>query len=136
MAALALRIPRVRVVFTVAFLLAHLVGQCGIVLAHGHDGTEVHVSSSSSPPVDEFAPDHAHIDDSPTHLLHDAHAVVAMPRQDNPFRSVTGATVLAAVLTVVLIALSAQRPPRAPPSLPVPVRGGRTVLNEHCINRC
>ncbi|WP_016881522.1 MULTISPECIES: hypothetical protein [unclassified Rhodococcus (in: high G+C Gram-positive bacteria)] len=123
-------------VAAVLYLLAYTVAQCGIFLAHGHEGEDVHVSSSSALPAEELNPGHAHIDDGSAHLAHEAHTVVAMPRSDNPLRPLTVAAVIAMALAVVLVVMSAPRTPRAPPDLPVPIRHGRTVLNELCINRC
>ena len=123
-------------VAAVLYLLAHTIAQCGIFLAHGHEGEDVHVSSSSALPAEEFAPGHAHIDDGSAHLAHEAHTVVAMPRSENPLRALTVAAVVAMALAVVLVVMSAPRTPRAPPDLPIPIRHGRTVLNELCINRC
>ncbi|AWK76756.1 hypothetical protein CBI38_35575 (plasmid) [Rhodococcus oxybenzonivorans] len=125
-------------VVAVLYLLAHTIAQCGIFLVHGHEGDDVHVSSSSttSLPAEESDPGHAHVDDGSTHVSHEAHTVVAMPRSDNPLRPLTVAAVVAMALAVVLVVLSAPRTPRAPPDLPIPIRPGRTVLNELCINRC
>ncbi|QHE72970.1 hypothetical protein [Rhodococcus sp. WAY2] len=123
-------------VAAVLYLLAHTIAQCGIFLAHGHQGEDVHVSSSSALPAEELTPGHAHIDDGSTHAAHEAHTVVAMPRSDNPLRPLTVAAVVAMALAVVLVVLSAPRTPRAPPDQPIPIRRGRTVLNELCINRC
>ncbi|MFZ2173080.1 MAG: hypothetical protein WAW17_03440 [Rhodococcus sp. (in: high G+C Gram-positive bacteria)] len=59
-----------------------------------------------------------------------------MPRSDNPLRPLTVGAVAAMAMAVVLVLMSAPRTPRAPPDLPIPIRHGRTVLNELCINRC
>ncbi|QHE74241.1 hypothetical protein [Rhodococcus sp. WAY2] len=125
-------------VVAVLYLLAYTIAQCGIFLAHGHEGDDVHVSSSSttSLPAEESAPGHAHIDDGSAHVAHEAHSVVAMPRSDNPLRPLTVAAVVAIALAVVLVLMSVPLTPRAPPDLPIPIRRGRTVLNELCINRC
>ena len=124
-------------VAAVLYLLAHTIAQCGIFLAHDHQGEDMHISSSTtSLPAEESAPGHAHIDDGSTHLSHEAHSVVAMPRSDNPLRPLTVAAVVAIALAVVLVVMSVPLTPRAPPDLPIPIRRGRTVLNELCINRC
>ncbi len=89
------------------YLLAHTIAQCGIFLAHDHQGEDVHVSSSTtSMPAEESAPGHAHIDDGSTHLSHETHTVVAMPRSDNPLRPLTVAAVVAIALAVVLVLMS------------------------------
>ena len=118
------------------YLLAFTMAQCGILFAHDHGGKDVHISSSSSTSAEEQSPGHAHIDDGSKHVAHDGHTVVAMPRSDNPLRPLTVTAIVAMALAVVLVLVSAPRTPRAPPDRPDPVRRGRTVLNELCINRC
>ncbi|KDQ00266.1 MULTISPECIES: hypothetical protein [unclassified Rhodococcus (in: high G+C Gram-positive bacteria)] len=124
-------------VATVLYFLAYTIAQCGTFLVHGHEGDDVHIASSTtSLPTAESAPGHAHIDNGSTHVAHEAHTVVAMPRSDNPLRPLTVAAIVAMALAVVLLVISAPRTPRAPPDLPIPIRHGRTLLNELCINRC
>ncbi|WP_256978582.1 hypothetical protein [Rhodococcus sp. 14-2470-1a] len=139
MTALAIRPPRLRTVIAVAavlYLLAHTIAQCGVAWEQDHHGDGVHIISSSSQVAAELSPNHAHIDDGSTHVAHETNTVIAMPRSDNPPRPLTVAAVAAMGLAVVLVAMSAPRIPRAPPDLSIPVRHGRTVLNELCINRC
>ncbi|MDV6261964.1 hypothetical protein [Rhodococcoides yunnanense] len=139
MRALAIRPPLLRTAIAVAavlYLLAHTVAQCGVIWEQDHHGNGLHIISSSSQAAAELSPNHAHIDDGSTHVAHEMDTVIAMPRSDNPPRPLTVAAALAMALSVVLVAMSAPRISRAPPDLPVPVRPGRTVLNELCINRC
>ncbi|KPH21489.1 hypothetical protein AN948_01395 [Rhodococcus sp. ADH] len=136
----AIRTPHSRTVLALAatlYLLAQTIAQCGISLMHAHDeGIDLHITSATSSLTAETAPDHAHIDNGSTHVAHEAHTVVAMPRSDNPLRPLTVAAIVAMTLAVVLVAISAPRAPRAPPDLSIPIRHGRILLNELCINRC
>ncbi|MCJ0894350.1 hypothetical protein O4160_13455 [Rhodococcus sp. IEGM 1401] len=135
----ALGPPRLRTVIAVAavlYLLAHTIAQCGIAWEQDHHSDGVHIVSSSSQAAAELSPNHAHIDVGSPHMAHDTNTVIAMPRSDNPPRPSTIAAVAAMAFAVVLVAMSAPRNPRAPPDLPIPIRHGRTVLNELCINRC
>src|SRR3546814_17788948 len=103
---------------------------------HAHDeGIDLHITSATSSLTAETAPDHAHIDNGSTHVAHEAHTVVAMPRSDNPLRPLTVAAIVAMTLAVVLVAISAPRAPRAPPALSIPLRPARILLNDLCLTR-
>ena len=138
MTSLAIRPPRPRTVIAIVaalYLLAHTIAQCGLAWEQDHHGEGVHIVSSSSQAV-ELSPDHAHIDGRSTHVAHQTHTVVAMPRSDNPPRPFAITGVAAMALAVILVAMAVPHSPRAPPDLPILFRHGRTVLNELCINRC
>lgn len=139
MRALAIFPPRLRTVIAIAavlYLLAHTIAQCGLVWEQDHHRSDAHTLNSSSQTAEELSPNHAHIDDGTTHLAHQAHSVIAMPRSDAPPRTLTAAAIAAMALAAMLTVMSAPRISRAPPDLPRPLRHGRTVLNELCINRC
>ncbi|AOW93998.1 hypothetical protein BFN03_18630 [Rhodococcus sp. WMMA185] len=119
----------------VLYFLAYTIAQCGIYLAHDHHGKDIYVSSSTALLQSEEAssPGPVNMGGGSTHLPYEAHGDVAMPRLDNPLRALTLAAV---VVMVFLILASATSSPRPPPASPVPVRQGRALLNELCINRC
>ena len=115
-----------------SYLLAHAIAQCGAVSLSDH-GASVHIAST---PAAESHSGHAHTDEEP-HLPHEMHSVAAMPRSDNVLR-VSGPAVVAAMLTLAVLAAWAMTPraPRAPPTLPIRARSGRAILGTLCIDRC
>jgi hypothetical protein len=124
-------------VAAVVYFLAHTIAQCGIFFTHDH-GDEVHITATSPlPAAAEAAPGHAHIDAGSPQLEHDGHAVVTLPRADNPLRPLAVLALTLALAAAVAVAyLAAPRLSRGPPRRSPPARFGRTVLNDLCINRC
>lgn len=124
------------VLASVLYLLAHAITQCGFLPADGHRDSDVHVVTSSTFFAGEQTPGHAHIDDGSPHMDHETHTVIAMPRSDNPLRPPTVAALVAIALSIGATLLWARLASRSPPDLPIPIRLGRTTLNDLCINRC
>lgn len=121
-------------VAAVLYLLAHTITQCGFLPANGHQND--HAPASLTSYLGEQTPGHAHSDDGSPHVDHQTHTVIAMPRSDNPLRPPVLAALVALALSIGAVLLWTQLASRSPPDLPIPIRPGRTVLNNLCINRC
>lgn len=126
--------PRVRaaILMGVVYLLAHTIAQCVFAVEHSRETEPPHVLSTSTVET-ELSPAHAHIGDVAGHGGHAEHAVVSLPRVDNPFRLLTVAVAIVAVAVATMVWSSPS--PRSPPAVSVGARPGRALLIELCIDR-
>jgi hypothetical protein len=118
----------------VLWVLAAAVLQCSLPDEPHRGGDHRHVGAAAAAAAGAGPDSHAHVEHAAAHPAHDFDVVSAAQRADPSARPL--AVLLAAAFVLPIASRRVGVAPRAPPSRPARVRGGRAALNDFCVIRC